>query len=132
MGSDRRNRERRPARGAPSRSVKRRPLIVCEGQVTEPDYFRRFERWARNNTVQVRIHDRHGVPLTLVRWAADLKRAAESAARKEGDSFVAFDEVWCVFDVDDHPNLNDTRQLARARGIDLAVSNPCFELWLYH
>lgn len=46
------------------------------------------------------------------------------------DSFLAFDEVWCVFDIDEHPNLNDARQLANARGVELASSNPCFELWL--
>ncbi|MEO6195139.1 MAG: RloB family protein [Thermoanaerobaculia bacterium] len=37
--------------------------------------------------------------------------------------------VWCVFDVDEHPHLLDARQKARDNGIDLAVSNPCFELW---
>jgi hypothetical protein len=51
-------------------------------------------------------------------------------ARREGDPFMAYDEIWCVFDVDDHPNLNDARQLADGRGVALAVSNPCFELWL--
>jgi hypothetical protein len=38
MGSNRRNRDWRPARGAPRKAVKRRILIVCEGQVTEPGY----------------------------------------------------------------------------------------------
>jgi hypothetical protein len=43
---------------------------------------------------------------------------------------LAYDEVWCVLDVDEHPKLHEARQLANARGIELAISNPCFELWL--
>lgn len=131
MASNRRTRDRRPARGAPIRSVKRRLLIVCEGKVTEPEYLRGFERSARNNTVQIHIADRHGVPLTLVQQADKLKREAESEAKREADGFLAYDEVWCTFDIDEHPKLNDARQLAFARGIELAISNPCFELWLW-
>jgi hypothetical protein len=43
---------------------------------------------------------------------------------------LAFDEVWCVHDIDDHPKLDEARVMARDNGIDLAVSNPSFELWL--
>jgi hypothetical protein len=130
MGSNRRHRERRPARGAPRNTVRRRLLIVCEGVVTEPDYLYGLERWARNNTVQIDIPPEHGVPLTLVRRAEALAEQAKSAAKREGDAFLAYDEVWCAFDIDEHPNIDDACQLARARGIQLAVSNPCFELWI--
>ena len=40
-----------------------------------------------------------------------------------------FDEVWCVVDVDEF-DLSSTFQVARRSGVKLAVSNPCFELWL--
>jgi hypothetical protein len=43
------------------------------------------------------------------------------------------DECWCVFDVEwpkNRPNLSDAVDLARAHNIGLAISNPCFELWL--
>jgi hypothetical protein len=105
-------------------------LVVCEGAVTEPDYLRGLERWARNHTVQIDIPLDHGVPLTLVRRAEALADQARSAAKREDDAFLAYDEVWCVFDIDEHPNIDDARQLARARGIQLAVSNPCFEIWI--
>lgn len=130
MASNRRCRERRPARGAPRYTVRRRLLVVCEGAVTEPDYLRGLERWARNHTVQIDIPLDHGVPLTLVRRAEALADQARSAAKREDDAFLAYDEVWCVFDIDEHPNIDDARQLARARGIQLAVSNPCFEIWI--
>lgn len=130
MTSKRRERERRPARRTATREPTRRLLVVCEGEVTEPQYLRGFERWVRNNTIKIEIPDKHGVPLTLVNRAAELKEAADRQAKREGDPFLAYDEVWCVFDIDEHPGVNDARQLAEARGIELAVSNPCFELWM--
>lgn len=42
-----------------------------------------------------------------------------------------YDAVWCVFDVDDQAaHLTDARQLALRSSVSLAISNPCFELWL--
>lgn len=38
--------------------------------------------------------------------------------------------VWCVYDRDDHPHLAEAGQMARDNGIHVALSNPCFELWL--
>src|SRR5262249_33463734 len=40
------------------------------------------------------------------------------------------DEVWCVFDVDEHPFVPEAKQQAKDNGIETAVSNPCFELWI--
>ena len=130
MTSKRRERQRRPARRTATREPKRRLLIVCEGRVTEPQYLRGFERWARNNTVEIVIPPLHGVPLTLVERAVVLSESAAAQAKREKDAFLAYDEVWCVFDIDEHPKVNEARQLANARGIELAVSNPCFELWI--
>ena len=62
--------------------------------------------------------------------AKEHKKRAEAARRAEEDDNLAFDAVWCVFDVDDHPQVDDARQMARDNGIELAISNPCFELWL--
>jgi len=59
-----------------------------------------------------------------------MKKQAEREARRQRDGFLKYDEVWCVFDVDEHPNLADARQQAKANSIKLALSNPCFELWL--
>jgi hypothetical protein len=36
---------------------------------------------------------------------------------------------WCVFDVDEHPNIVRALQIAEAREINVALSNPCIELW---
>lgn len=134
MASQRRNRERRPARNTASREPKRRLLVVCEGKVTEPTYLRGLERLIRNAKLVIDIppEPQGSDPRTLVEWAQDLSQKATELACRENDPFLAYDEVWCVFDVDEHPphRMNDVRQLATAHGVKLAVSNPCFELWL--
>lgn len=126
----RRDREKRPARRGTPRHPLPRLLIVCEGAVTEPRYFRAFWEWCRNPRVQISIPRDRGVPYTLVSLARDMKDEAAARAKAERDENLAFDEVWCVYDTDEHPRLNDARQLAASKGIELAVSNPCFELWL--
>ena len=38
--------------------------------------------------------------------------------------------VWCVFDRDEHENVNVALDDARRNDISVGFSNPCFELWL--
>lgn len=125
-----RNRQRPDARGRPIREPALRILIVCEGEVTEREYFEGFRRWCKNPRVEIDFEGPAGVPLTLVRRAKELRDRADREASRTGDDFLRYDEVWCVFDVDDHPFVPDARFQARAANLRLAMSNPCFELWL--
>ena len=109
------------------REPRARFLIVCEGEVTEPAYFN-----------DVRLHERGiidlevvhgGVPKTVVERAVEMKKQSEREAKRLKDENRRFDRIWCVFDVDVHPFVAEARQRAQAHAIDLAVSNPCFELW---
>lgn len=59
-----------------------------------------------------------------------MKEEAEDRARREGDENLLYDQVWCVVDVDDHGRIPEFRQRADRENIFVAVSNPCFELWL--
>lgn len=111
------------------REPRRRLLIVCEGRLTEPSYLRALRVEFRNLLVEVEIEEGGATPKTLVARAAARKREAEREARQERDGFLAYDEVWCVFDIDEHPYLAEARQQARDNRIELAVSNPSFELW---
>lgn len=64
--------------------------------------------------------------MALVRRALEF----QSQARDE-DGEV--DEIWCAFDVEwpeNHPQLREAVALATSNGIRVAISNPCFELWL--
>jgi hypothetical protein len=106
------------------RPERRTIVVFCEGEASEPDYINSLKRLPNirgNTAINIEIAPECGVPLTLVRLAID--RAAEDEV----------DECWCVFDVEwpkHHPNLKQAITLAADHGIRLAVSNPCFELWL--
>jgi len=128
--SKRRDRVRRPGRRAPFRDPRPTILIVCEGERTEPEYLNGFWRACRNPRVLIHIPAEHGTPKTLVDIAKAYKNETRDTAEQKADENIAYDQVWCVFDIDDHPNVADAKQMARDNGIELAISNPCFELWL--
>lgn len=116
-------------RRAPTRDPKRRILIVCEGRETEPGYFKALQHHARNPLVHVEIAKETGVPLTVVQIAIRLRNEALAESKAKRDENLRFDDVWGVFDVDDHPGLQAALTLAKGENIDVAMSNPCFELW---
>lgn len=126
-----RDRERRAARRKAFREVKPLILVVCEGAVTEPEYLHGFASARHNPRVRIDVHGGKGAPRTIVEYARDLKKAQEKQAKREKDDNLLYDEVWCVFDVDEHPNIENAKQMARDNGLELAVSNPCIELWLW-
>ena len=125
-----RRRDDRPiGRRGPTRDPKLRILIVCEGQATEPEYFRAFQHAARNPRVHIELAGETGVPMTVVEVAIRLRDEAQREAKRQRDENLRWDAVWGVFDVDEHPKLAEARKLAEEHSIELAVSNPCFELW---
>jgi hypothetical protein len=99
-------------------------VVFCEGKNSEPDYvngLRRLPHVLRNTALNIEIHPGQGTPLTLVKLAAERTKDPE------------VDQCWCLFDVEwpkHHPNLSEAVDLARRTGVQLAISNPCFELWL--
>jgi len=117
-------------RRGPQVEPRPRILLVCEGEATERGYFEDMRREAHVRLIHLFVDRVHGVPKTLVRRAVELKRAAERDARRSGDINLRYDAVWCVFDVDEHPNMPEALQQAKDNGIKVAISNPCFELWL--
>ncbi|MGH3814317.1 MAG: RloB family protein [Pseudonocardiaceae bacterium] len=93
--------------------------MVCGGKRTEPDYFVGLKAHLRNPAVHVRLKAKGCAPEDLVAYA-------RAIASPGGDEF---DEVWCVVDSDEY-DLESAARLASEQGVRLAVSNPCFELWL--
>lgn len=104
--------------------------MVCEGERTEPEYIKGFERHARNATVALVVHGDRGDPKRLVQDAAARTRRAHLDAKRQRDRFLAFDETWCVFDRDEHQRFDEAVDTAKRAGLELAVSNPCVALWL--
>lgn len=126
----RRVQPRKPARGTP-KEPRRRILVVTEGEKTEPDYLEGYKKHVRNPLVDVKVEGRGATPSPVVGRAIELKKEAEKKAKKERDGYQRYDQVWCVFDVDEHKDFDKAKNMAKSHDIDLAISNPCFELWLY-
>lgn len=125
------HRTRKPARPDPFRDAKRRILVVCEGS-TEKEYVDGFVTSLRNPlVVAVEAHGEAGVPMTVVGEAKRRKQMNAAQAISENDSNIAFDSIWVMFDIDEHPQVENAKVMARDNGISTAVSNPCIELWLY-
>lgn len=125
MYKSRRDRPRERSRRRPVVEPKRRILVLCEGKETEPGYLHALRKKFRPPLVEIVIEGHGEDPKALVERAVLRKREE----RRSRDPEKSFDEIWCVFDVDEHARLADARQQARDNGIELAVSNPCFELW---
>jgi hypothetical protein len=105
-------------------------LICCEGQVTECSYLNGLKAELRIRLVHIEVVPGPSNPKTLVDFAIEKKQRAERDADRQGDDNVKYDEVWCVFDIDAHEYVQEAKQTAAANNIELAISNPCFELWL--
>lgn len=105
---------------------RREILVFTEGRRTEPHYLKHWEREHRDR-VLLHVSDFHGTPRSLVDHAVDAKRQAVREARRGRGR--AHDEVWCVFDQDEHPNIREALEKAAANGIGVVLSNPCIELW---
>ncbi|WP_252991162.1 RloB family protein [Streptomyces viridosporus] len=93
---------------------------MCGARNTEPAYIRGLLRVVDNRAVDVRVKVCPQDPVSVVRHAAGERTRARDH----------YDRTWCVLDVDDFAHLDEALRLARAERIDIALSNPCFELWL--
>lgn len=123
------------SQGRPSGPPQRRPskaavlldlLVFVEGLRTEDAYLTYWRRQHRDK-VLIEIDPFRGGPLQLVQKAVEAKRIeARESARGRGRPH---DQIWCMFDRDEHPNFARAVDLANRNGINLAISNPCIELW---
>ena len=95
--------------------------------MTEPLYLKAFaalQEVRRTATLDVRGMGYE--PRKLVEEARNVKRS-------EPRQSAGATEYWCVFDVEaptQHARLHEAVQMARDNSIGVAISNPCFELWL--
>ncbi len=94
---------------------KKRFLIVCEGEKTEPNYFKKF----RVPSLVIDVFGKGYNTDSLVGKAIEYKKKKD------------YEEVWCVFDRDSFPpqNFNNALTLAQKHKIKVAYSNEAFELW---
>ena len=102
------------------REVKQSFLIVCEGEKTEPDYFKAF----RMTAATIKAVGQAMNTMTLVNKAISIREADQKRKR-------VYDQCWVVFDKDDFPakDFNQAIQLAEKNGFRVAYSNQAFEYW---
>lgn len=120
----------RPSRQHPRRKgTLREPLrvirVLTEGEVTEPDYLTLWARLNRHN-VRLDVSDSGMTPDALVRRAKQHLKRVPRSKRWERE----FDEIWCVFDVDQHANVASHQRCSamrdQSRGLASAVAgSPC-------
>jgi hypothetical protein len=115
---------RRTSRTQPNRRIVH---LLTEGRRTEVEYFAKWASEIRDR-VTVTFDPLHGAPMSLVERAVTL---ADNRRRlmKRAKADLPFDEIWCVFDRDQHPFVDEAIELAKRNDIGVAFSNPCFELW---
>ena len=102
------------------REIKQSFLIVCEGEKTEPDYFKAF----RMTAATVKAVGQAMNTMTLDSKAISIREADQK--RKK-----VYDQCWVVFDKDDFPakDFNQAIQFAEKNGFRVAYSNQAFEYW---
>jgi hypothetical protein len=118
-----------------------RILIVSEGSKTEPNYFREIRSAYRLHTANVAVQpSEFGTsPLQVVRYAQQL---FENGDKHKQVQRRAFEQVYAVFDRDEHESYFEALTLAKSLDGKLKndikrtitfkaiASVPCFELWL--
>ncbi len=111
-------------RRAPRREPYDRVPIICEGEKTEPNYFRELSAHYRLSSANVEITQGEGNdPVSVLRTARQLQRVEKGQGER-------YDRIFCVFDRDEHVNYADGCHQAQTAGFRTALSNPAFEYWL--
>lgn len=112
-------------RGGQQRGLKPRLHIFCEGEKTEPNYLNGYiERCFPGTRLTVVEKTDKNTPVQLI-------DAAIAAKKRNPDG----DKFWVVYDrestVKYSAELHDrARSKAESKGINIAFSNVCFEVWI--
>lgn len=125
-------------REKPSKEAKS-VFIFCEGAKRERDYFNYFVNIDSRINIEVYDlkHDEDNSPLGLFNIAEKcIVKSKENPTPKY--DFREGDEVWIVLDIDKdkfnsrEPQFDEIKRRCKDKEKwFLALSNPCFEVWLY-
>ncbi|MES0827706.1 RloB family protein [Ruegeria sp. SCP11] len=113
-----------------TKSPEKTMRIFCEGEKTEPSYIEGYIGQTRvdNLTTVVKVEStRKNTPVQLVEEAVKLKKSRVS---------LPDDEFWVVYDRESIAKYPDAlhakaADMAKANGIEIALTNVCFECWLH-
>ena len=97
-------------------------VIVCEGEKTEKIYFQNY----KERKSGLKIH----FPKSKYTDPKGLVEDALRQIKKLDLDLESGDQIWCVFDVDNHknPKIKNAEEKAGEK-IKICLSNPSFEMW---
>ncbi|AXK32957.1 RloB domain-containing protein [Streptomyces armeniacus] len=135
-GRDSAHRQGKKATAERAREV----YVFAEGAVTEElyidiirDHGTRANPGRRVNfdCRTTHVATKYRKPVILVDEAVKLRRSVTREARRAGltEDDWSWPQVWCLFDRDKHEQIPTAFADARAAGVHIAYSHPCFELW---
>lgn len=103
-------------------------IIATEGKETEKQYFEDFANFYQNSKVNVKVIDKikeDSDPTAVLNALISFEKEFDFN-KKVGD------ELWIVIDKDAWKDkmLREVAKICQQKDYFLALSNPCFELWL--
>ena len=108
-----------------TRKRKKTVIISAEGKnKTETCYFRNFNRHSKSFIIRfAKGNDTDPVKIA---------KAANKSIKAESINFNEGDRVFCLLDTDinqdKQQSINEAVQFAKAKHIEVILSNPCFEV----
>lgn len=110
-----------------------RYYIFCEGEQTEPNYFKGFKKLIENNPIY-----RDMVLIEIEPCGAETMRVIGMAEKYVQKNNISKGQIWCVYDKDSFPASDFNGVVERAENLNrdnpelqyhAAWSNECIEFW---
>ena len=120
-----REEQKRQVGGIPQRKYF---LIVCEGEKTEPNYFKAIKNTLPRGVMQcIDIEGEGKNTLTLIEKIVTIREKERKLTGKK------YDQTWAVFDRDSFPEQNFNNAINKGENlknkVNCAWTNEAFELW---
>ncbi|MDM8537762.1 RloB family protein [Desulfobacterales bacterium HSG17] len=115
-----------------------RILIVCEGEQTEPNYFKWWQKeleairmTAKSKAVSGIDVKKFDDKIEVAGEGRNTTSLVEKAIELKNQASIDYTQVWCVFDRDSFPSENYNTAIVDSvsKGYKAAYSNEAFELW---
>jgi hypothetical protein len=102
-------------------------VIACEGAVREKEYFEHLGEYS--SRIRIKVLEQDGQHKSAPKWIQDsaVQYASETGLQEA-------DQLWLVMDIDRWKIevFHEIQHVCESQSNwSLALSNPCFEVWLY-
>ena len=107
--------------------------IFCEGEKTEPNYFKAFKKYIEKSAIYKEM-----VFIQIEGCATDTVRVLKKAEKYVKENGITKGQVWCIYDLDNFKIEDFDRVLARVDALNrrdselkyyAGWSNQCIEYW---